>query len=47
VVTGFLWDNLFSHFKLPLDLVRGVGTAIPISRLYTSSKTLLAKGSTS
>jgi hypothetical protein len=47
VLTGFLWDNLVSHFKLPLDLVRGVGTAIPISRLYTSSKTLLAKGSTS
>ena len=31
VLTGFLWDNLFSHFKVPLDLVRGVGTAIPIS----------------
>ena len=24
-----LWDNFCSHFKLPLDLVRGVGTAIP------------------
>ena len=31
VLAGFLWDNLVSHFKLPLDLVRGVGTAIPIS----------------
>jgi len=37
-----LWDNFHSHFKSPLDLVRGVGTAIPIPRLYTLSKRLLA-----
>ena len=29
VLAGFLWDNGVSHFKLPLDLVRGVGIAVP------------------
>ena len=29
VLAGFLWDNCVSHFKLPLDLVRGVGIAVP------------------
>ena len=29
VLAGLSWDNGVSHFKLPLDLVRGVGTAIP------------------
>jgi hypothetical protein len=24
-----VWDNFCSHFKLPLDLVRGVGIAVP------------------
>jgi hypothetical protein len=42
-----LWDNFNSHIKPSFDVVRGVGTAIPISRLYTSSNIWLAKGSTS
>ena len=39
-----VWDNFRSHFKLPLDLVRGVGTAIPAPPLYTSSTMMLATG---
>jgi hypothetical protein len=42
VVGDVVGDNFTSHFKLPLELVRGVGTAIPIPRLYTLSKRLLA-----
>jgi len=35
-LTGFLWDNFRSHFKVPLDLVRGVGDCNPRPSDYTS-----------